>query len=243
MELIVEKDNVALNEAAAKLVKETAERKPEASMVLAMGNTPMGTYKRLAEMKKAGQFDPARLNIFQLDGYLGITSEDPRSLERWLRKSVLEPWEISDHQVVFLKEDGENPEQICRDYVEKVTAAGGFDLAVLGLGPNGHLGFNEPPSVPDLPTRVVPLTPESIESNAGYWGDPEKVPRMSITAGMDILLQSRRVLLLASGEHKRDILYQTVKGPVTDQVPASFLQQHPNVTVIADQAAWPGEVV
>lgn len=243
MELIVEKDYKALNVAAAQFVKATSDRKPDASMVLAMGNTPMGTYERLTGMKKESQFHPGELKIFQLDGYLGIPSDDPRSLEGWLRKSVLNPWGIPDDHVVFLKENGDDPEQVCREYTEKVSESGGFDLAVLGLGPNGHLGFNEPPSHPDLPTRVVPLTPESIQSNAGYWGDPAKVPRMSVTAGMDILLQSRRILLLASGEHKREILYKTVKGPVTEQVPASFLQSHPDVTVIADKAAWPDEVV
>ena len=133
--------------------------------------------------------------------------------------------------------DAPDPEGACRAYDRALQAAGGFDLAVLGLGPNGHLGFNEPPCGREAPTRVVSLTPQSVESNARYWGGPEQVPRRALTAGMAVLLTARRILLLAAGESKADILRRTLEGPINPDVPASYLQTVPGVTVIADRAA------
>ncbi len=113
---------------------------------------------------------------------------------------------------------------------------GGLDLAVLGLGPNGHLGFNEPPSLPDAPTRTLALTPASLESNRAYWGELA-VPEGAITAGMDVILAARQTLLLVGGTHKRAVLHAALEGPETPEVPASFLRRTA-LTVIADEAAW-----
>jgi glucosamine-6-phosphate deaminase len=239
MHVTVVKDYDEMSIAAAKLAKQIIDDKPNAAVVLAVGNTPMGMYRELTKMKQIGELDTSRLRIFQLDGYLGISKDDPRSLEGWLRRSVLIPWEIPDEHVVALAEDSDDPEEVCREYDQKVQEAGGFDLAVLGLGPNGHLGFNEPPSSPDSPTRVVPLTKASIRSNANYWGSEDHVPKKSITAGMKQLLNARQIILLVSGKNKREILRKTIQGPETDDVPSSHLQLHPNVTIIADKAAWP----
>ncbi len=114
---------------------------------------------------------------------------------------------------------------VCREYDAAVAAAGGFELAILGLGPNGHLGFNEPPIERDAPTRLVPLTPESIRSNARYWGDEDDVPREALTCGLASILAARQVLLVVSGPHKREILRRTLTAPPTADVPASWLQQ------------------
>jgi len=130
------------------------------------------------------------------------------------------------------------PEAACRAYEEEVRAAGGYDLAVLGLGANGHLGFNEPPVNPHSPTRVVALRKETVESNASYWGGCARVPRRAVTAGMDVLLAARQILLLVSGTRKRGVLRRTIEGPIAPALPASYLRRAPNVTVIADEAAW-----
>ena len=119
-------------------------------------------------------------------------------------------------------------------------ARSGVDLAVLGLGPNGHLGFNEPPSGRDAPTRVVELAPESIRSNARYWGSEDDVPRRAVTAGMSVLMAARTVILVVAGASKRAILREVLEGPVTERVPASFLQRHPRAVVLADRAALDG---
>lgn len=241
MQLIVVDDYETLSKAAARWLANIVGEKNDASMVLAMGNTPMGMYEELAALREEGAVDFSRIQVFQLDGYLGIERDDPRSLEGWLRRSVVEPWKLREDQLVLLDENSRHPEETAQEYDGKVRAAGGYDAAVLGLGPNGHLGFNEPPSRADSPTRAVTLTEMSLHSNAAYWGGLDRVPRESMTAGMDVLLESKRILLLASGSGKRDILWRTLRGEIRDNVPSSFLQTHSDVTIIADKAAWPRE--
>lgn len=237
MELLIVEDYADLNRVAAERMAAIVVAKPDASMVLATGNTPMGAYAELARLRVAGRFDTSRIRPFQLDAYLGIALDDDRSLYGWLKKSFLDPLEIAQSRVVMLPDDTIDPAGACAAYDAAVAAIGGFDLSVLGLGPNGHLGFNEPPSPADAPTRRITLTEASLDSNAGYWGGRDRVPREAITCGMRQLLAARQTLLLVSGAHKRGILRATLHGPMTPDVPASLLRLAPNVTVIADRAA------
>lgn len=238
MELIVVDDYEALSRAAADRLSQAMREQPEAAIVAATGNTPMGMYIELAQYRSRGLIDTSRLRVFQLDAYLGLAPDDHRALFSWTRRSFIEPLGIAEAHVVRLAGNSPDPWEACRRYEAAVWEAGGFDISILGLGPNGHLGFNEPPSLPDAPTRVVDLTPESIISNARYWGGEEQVPRQALTCGMDLLLAARRTLLLVSGTHKHQILRRAIEGPQTPDVPASYLQSIPNVTVLADQAAW-----
>ncbi|CAA9538051.1 MAG: Glucosamine-6-phosphate deaminase [uncultured Thermomicrobiales bacterium] len=237
MRLIVADDYAALSRAAADVLAATIAAEPTAAILAATGNTPMGAYEDLAARRRRGEIDASRLRVFQLDEYLGLPVDDPRSLFGWTRRSFVEPLGVPDTNVVRLPGDAADPAAACRAYEAAVAAGGGIDLAVLGLGPNGHLGFNEPPAAADAPTRVVDLTPESIVSNGAYWGGSDRVPRRALTAGMTVVLASRRVLLLVSGEHKREILRRTLEGPVTPAVPASYLRRAADVTVITDRAA------
>ena len=234
-------DYDALSRAGAERVASYLRAKPDASVVVATGNTPLGLYRELADMRARGEWDSSRLRAFQLDAYLGLAPDDPRALYRWMKEAFLDPLEILEAQVVRLPGDAPDPHAACRAYDEAVARAGGFDLAILGLGPNGHLGFNEPPSDENTPTRVVALTEASVTSNASYWGGRDRVPREAITAGMNVLLGAKKILLLVSGGHKHDILRRTLQGPVTPEVPASYLQTAEDVTVLADRAAWHGE--
>jgi len=238
--LIIVDDYEALSHAGADWLAEGFTAKPDATIVVATGDTPMGVYGELVERRSRGLVDTSRLCVFQLDAYLGLAPNDRRALFGWTRRSFIDPLGIPEANVVRLAGDAPNPWGACRAYDAAARKIGGFDISILGLGPNGHLGFNEPPSSPDAPTRVVNLTLESIMSNARYWGGKEQVPRQALTCGMDLLLAARRTLLVVSGVHKHQILHRAVEGPQTPEVPASYLQFASNVTVLADRAAWDG---
>ena len=240
MELVIADDYDALSRAGADWLIEATREQPDAAIVAATGNTPMGMYIELAQYRSRGLVDTSRLRVFQLDAYLGLAPDDPRALFSWTRRSFIKPLGIAEENVVRLAGDAPDPWEACRRYEATVREVGGFDLSILGLGPNGHLGFNEPPSPPDAPTRVVDLTPESIVSNGRYWGGEEQVPRQALTCGMDLLLKARRTLLLVSGMHKHQIVHRAVEGPQTPDVPASYLQSASHVTVLVDREAWYG---
>jgi glucosamine-6-phosphate deaminase len=239
MELNVVADYDALSRLAADRIAETIAATPTANLVVATGETPVGTYRQLAERVRRMGIATGRLRVFQLDEYLGLDPEDRRSLFGWMERAFLTPLGIPPGNVVRLDPTAPDLVAACRAYDEAVREAGGIDLAILGLGPNGHIGFNEPPAAADAPTRIVDLTPESVASNARYWGGAEQVPRRALTAGMAPVLAARRIVLLVSGTHKREILRMTVRGPVTPEVPASYLQRAAGVTIVADEAAWP----
>lgn len=224
--LSLQPDSQHLAQAAADFIAEQVQAKPDLSILVATGNTPMPTYRELARRVQAGEADFSRVRAVQLDDYLGVPQSDPRSLWSWMERSFVTPLGI--RHTVRLTQPAE--------FEAAIERLGGLDLAVLGLGPNGHLGFNEPPSFLDAPTRTLDLTPASLESNAAYW-DGLPVPSGAITAGMNVILSARRSLLLVSGAHKRSILRRTLEGPQTPEVPASFLRRTA-LTVIADEAAW-----
>lgn len=238
--LIIVEDYEALSRAGAGWLIEAIHEEPDAAIVAATGNTPMGMYIELAQRHLRGLVDTSRLRVFQLDAYLGLAPDDRRALFSWTRRSFIEPLGIAAENVVRLAGDAHDPWEACRRYEAAVCEVGGFDISILGLGPNGHIGFNEPPSPDSAPTRVVSLTQESIVSNALYWGGVDQVPRQALTCGMDLLLAARQTLLLVSGAHKHQILRRVIEGPQTPDVPASYLQSASNVTVLADRAAWHG---
>jgi glucosamine-6-phosphate deaminase len=236
---VVTRDYAALSEAAAAAIAAVVARRPDALLLLATGDTPMGAYTLLAERRARGELDTSQLRVAQLDEYAGLARDDRRSLHGWMERSFLTPLGIPEERTIRL--DASLPAtRACREYDAAVAAAGGFELAILGLGPNGHLGFNEPPVGPDAPTRLVPLTVASIVSNARYWGDESDVPADALTCGMASLLAARQILLLVSGPHKREILSRTLDEAPTREVPASWLQEaHGDVVVLADRAARP----
>jgi glucosamine-6-phosphate deaminase len=210
----------------------------DATLMAALGATALPIYAALADTPRRGALDTSRLRLVQLDEYAGIATDDPRTLIGWLRRDVAGPLGIAEERIIRL--DGSEPDAVAasRRYDDAVAAAGGVDVAILGLGPNGHLGFNEPPSGPDAATRCVPLSAASLESNARYWPELGS-PSAALTAGMTTILAARRVLLVVTGTRKRDILRATVDGPITPDVPASLLRRHPAATLLADTDAWP----
>lgn len=241
MRLIVAEDYDGLSREGADLVASVIFSIPDATAVLATGETPVGLYRELQSRRKDGTIDLSRLRVFQLDEYLGLDPKDPRLLYDWMKQEFIGPLGVPEANVMRLSSDPSDPEDTCREYEAAISSAGGFDLAILGLGPNGHLGFNEPPTAPDSPTRIVNLSGESIESNARYWGGYEQVPRRALTVGMKQLLAAKHIFLIVSGRRKHDVVHQLVNGPVTPNLPASYLQAKTNVTILVDRAAWQPE--
>lgn len=233
-----EADEVARGAAAD--VAETVRRKPGAAVLFAVGESPVALYAELAERRRVGELDTTRMRAVQLDEYVGVAPADEHSFFNWLERDVLGPLAIPAERTIGLRGDVTNFEAECERYELAVRDAGGIDLAILGLGTNGHLGFNEPPSAPDSPTRVVDLSDASIDANARYWGARWRVPTRAITAGMRVLLAARETILVVTGEHKRAILHAMFEGPVTPDVPALYLRSIDRVRLYTDRAAWQG---
>ena len=234
VEVLPDADAVAL--AAADHIAAQVRANPHLTVLVATGSTPMATYAELVRRVQAGTLDLSGVRAVQLDEYLGLDSlrlgpDDPRSLWGWMERSFVTPLKITRTIRFGHRTD---PERTCARYDEAVQASGGIDLALLGLGLNGHLGFNEPPSPADAPTRWVSLTPASLESNRAYW-DAE-VPTHALTAGMAMILAARSTLLLVTGASKRAALQRLLSGPPGPDFPASLLGG-PEVTILTDQAA------
>jgi glucosamine-6-phosphate deaminase len=239
--ILVVDDAVALARPGTDVVAAALAATPAASVVVATGTTPVGLYEELAVRRRAGVVDTGAITAIQLDEYLGLEPDDRRTLSGWMRRAFLEPLAIEDARVLRLPLDGDLVAG-CAAFDRTLEARGGIDLAILGLGQNGHLGFNEPPTDRWAPTRTVRLTDVTIEANARYWGEVADVPTRAVTIGLGPLLSARAILLVVSGVAKHAIVHAALEGPVGPEVPASFLRESgADVTVVLDRAAWEGE--
>lgn len=232
----VYRDQEALARAAADLVAEALATRPTAALVFPTGATPRPLFRELVARARRGEVRFDRCRIFCLDDYYPLPPDDPRSCFHELRTALLDPLGIQPGQVHRLPPPGETIAAACAAYEAAIVAAGGIDLAVLGLGLNGHLGFNEPGSTVDSRTRVVALQPDTVRRNAQRVGGT-LLPDHGITMGIATLLEARKLLLLVTGEEKAGILARALREPVGPAVPASFLRLAADATVLADLAA------
>jgi glucosamine-6-phosphate deaminase len=231
-------DAAGLSRAGADLVTRLVHADGPVTVVPATGETPVGMYAELAARRARGDLDTSGVSVVQLDEYLGLAPDDRRALFGWMDRAVLEPLAIDPGRVERLPTDGDL-EVACAALDRSLVARGGIDVAILGLGVNGHLGFNEPPSDAASVTRTVELTPATIAANARYWGAERDVPTSAVTLGLRPLLDARAIVMLVSGASKREIVHRALEGPVREDVPASFVRQaRGTVTVIVDRAAW-----
>ena len=232
-----------LDDVGAEIISDwLAVARPAPTFLAALGTSALGIYKGLGDRRVAGGFDTSTVRLIQLDEYVGVPDDDVRSLFGWLERDVATPLGVPPEHVLRIDGMVADPDAEARRVARAIDDAGGIDVAVLGLGPNGHLGFNEPPSSATAPSRVVDLSAESIDSNARYWGSPDRVPRRAITVGMDLVLAAQRSLLVVKGEAKRSILRALVDGPARDELPASHLRQLARATLLADTDAWPADI-
>lgn len=237
MELIITDTYNELSREAARIAVEFMIDNPTTPTIIPTGNTPLGLYRELIEKHRMGEIDLTNYCYVQLDEYAGIKNTDNRNLYRWMRQVFLDPIGIEELQAIHF--DSEAKDAVVEsEFIEStIEQIGGIGLCVLGLGPNGHLGFNEPGSAFDSRTRLVDLTPESIESNTRYWGKPELVPKQAYTLGMVTLKLASKTILLVSSKKKAGILARVLEGPISPEVPATMLRKMKNVTVIADRDA------
>jgi glucosamine-6-phosphate deaminase len=236
MEVIIVPDAAAGGELIAEAIDALIVRKPDALLGVATGSTPLPIYRALAARVRAG-LDVARLRVCQLDEYVGLPAGHPESYRSVLHREVLEPLGLGLER--FLGPDGSSADipAACAEYDASLAAAGRVDLQILGIGTDGHIGFNEPCSSLASRTRIKTLTPQTREDNARFFASLDEVPHHVITQGIGTILEARHLVLLATGAGKAEAVAATVEGPVAAVVPASALQLHPHATVVVDEAA------
>jgi glucosamine-6-phosphate deaminase len=230
-------DYAEMSRAAANVVAETIARNPRVAISVPTGGTPVGMFDELIARVKSGALSFAETDIFCLDEYVGATPDDSNSLTGWLKKAFLDHIDIPAARIHMLPSTADDLAAAADQYEAEIASAGGLELAVLGLGPNGHIAYNEPGSARDSRTHVLTLTPESMAQAAGYF-DGRAVRTEAMTVGVATILEARNIVLIVSGESKADMLHRTLRETPTSDVPASFLQlaKHP-VLVITDEAA------
>lgn len=209
---------------AAGIVARHIAEHPGTAITLPTGETPRGMYEALTGMIRGGELDFGTIEFFCLDDYLGKGINDETSLTAWLDKAFLTPAGVHGPNIHFVPTLADDPDAAAKAYEASIEALGGFQLAVLGLGPNGHIGFNEPGASIDSRTRVVDLTDESRTQNAAYYDSDQAIPDKAMTIGIGTLLNSPRIVLIVCGSSKAGILRDALQGPVTAEVPGSYLQ-------------------
>jgi glucosamine-6-phosphate deaminase len=205
---------------------------------LPTGRTPVLLYRELALLHMEGRIDFSRVTTFNLDEFLGIPPSDPGSYRTFMQRHLFSRVNISTERVHFLNGGATDPEEECARYERAIAEAGGIDLQILGIGTNGHIGFNEPARELQSHTHRVTLKPETRRSNAAlFGGDAEKVPAEALSMGMATILGARAIVLLATGKSKASCVERVINGPITTELPASFLQLHTNAELMLDEAA------
>jgi glucosamine-6-phosphate deaminase len=235
--LVVVKNADEMSAMAAETVAEVLTVRPNAPVSLPTGSTPVGMFEKLIAASRSGALDLTRFQLFCLDEYLGVTPDNPNTLTSWLTRTLIEPAGIPMEHVHTLPVDAVDPDIAAKRYDRSIGEAGNLALAVLGIGNNGHIAYNEPGSDADSRTRVVNLTQESIDQAAGYF-DGASVPTKAMTVGVGTLLESDRIVLIAHGAGKSEIIRRALREPMSSDVPASWLRLVPEqVTIILDEPA------
>lgn len=237
MRIYKAKDYEEMSRKAAGIVSAQIIMKPECVLGLATGSTPVGLYKQLIEWYRNGDLDFSGVRTVNLDEYKGISRENDHSYYYFMHQNLFDHVNIPAGNTHL--PDGMEPdsEKECRRYEELIQSMGSVDLQLLGIGHNGHIGFNEPADAFDKLVHCVNLTQSTIEANKRFFASAEEVPRQAYTMGIQTIMRSKKILIIANGEGKADIVRDAFFGPITPMVPASVLQLHNDVTLVADEAA------
>ena len=238
MKIIRATDYYDMSRKAANIISAQVIMKPNCVLGLATGGTPVGTYKQLVEWYNKGDLDFSEVTTVNLDEYRGLPREHPESYWSFMHKNLFDLVNIRPEAIHL--PDGTNMDSAaeCAHYDEIIRQLGGVDLQLLGIGHDGHIGFNEPGAAFELGTHCVSLTEKTIEANKRFFdGDVNQVPKQAYTMGIKTIMQARKVLMVANGAGKADIVKKAFFGPVTPEVPASILQMHPDFTLVLDAEA------
>lgn len=238
MNVIIAKNYDELSRQAAQLVAQKIKNNPKLVLGLATGSTPVGLYQGLIELFKQKKIDFQKITTFNLDEYVGLAPDHPQSYHFFMQKNLFDHVNVPKERVFIPNGQAPDLEKECISYEQNIQKQGGIDIQILGIGRDGHIGFNEPGSSIDSRTRVVSLDVMTVNDNARFFQqDISLVPKQAVTMGIATILAAKECLLLANGAHKADIILQTLYGPITESIPASFLQKHENLTVILDKEA------
>ncbi len=236
MTIVKAKDYTDLSRKAANIISAQIIMKPACVLGLATGSSPEGTYKQLIDWYQKGDLDFSQVTTVNLDEYRGLPPEHEQSYRYFMNKHLFDNVNI-DKSRTFVPDGLADPVEGCKKYEEIIKSTGGIDLQLLGIGVNGHIGFNEPDVFFESETHCVDLTENTIEANRRFFNSKDEVPKQAYTVGLRTIMHAKRILVIASGENKADAVYNAVYGKITPEVPASILQLHNDVIIIADEAA------
>ena len=236
-EVIIVRDQSEAGRVAAAIFAQQIIANPATVLGLATGSTPLTTYSALAKEVREHSIDVSRVGGFALDEYLGVPPEHPESYRSVIAREVVEPLGLTPEQVFTPRGTGPDIARAGAEYEAMITDAGGIDIQILGIGSNGHVGFNEPGSSLASITRIKALAEQTRRDNARFFGSLEEVPTHCITQGLGTILRAGQLVLLAFGSNKAQAVAAALEGPVSSAVPGSVIQQHPRATVIIDEDA------
>ena len=222
---------------AANIISAQMILKPESVLGLATGSSPIGTYKQLINWYKKGDLDFSQIHSINLDEYKGLDASNSESYAYFMRHNLFDHVNIKPENTYIPNGMEEDVDKECTRYNSIIHQLGGIDLQLLGIGNNGHIGFNEPSDTFAKETHCVELTKTTIQANARFFDSIDEVPTHAYTTGIKNIMEAKHILLIANGAGKADALYQSLFGPITPQVPASILQLHDDVSIVADEAA------
>ncbi|MBQ6863383.1 MAG: glucosamine-6-phosphate deaminase [Clostridia bacterium] len=236
MEIRIFEDAASLGLAAADIFAQTIKNKPSCVLGLATGASPIPTYNRLVELCNAKEISFADVKTFNLDEYCDLPKDDKNSYYTFMHENLFNLVDIKEENVNILDGNAADAEKEAADFDAAIKAAGGIDVQLLGIGNNGHIGFNEPADAFTTGTFKVKLTESTLQANSRYF-DENPMPHYALTMGVGSIMDAKKIVLIATGPAKAQAIFNTVKGEVTPQVPASILQQHPDCVLLLDKAA------
>lgn len=237
MKLIVAKNYEEMSKLAAEFMAEEVKKKPEIILGLATGGTPVGMYKELIRMCDNKEVDFSKATTVNLDEYIGLSGEHNQSYRYFMNSNLFNHINIDKAKTFVPNGQALNVEAECKSYDARIRELGGIDLQLLGLGSNGHVAFNEPDTFLTVGSHETKLTQSTIEANARFFDSMDEVPKTAITMGLGGIMQAKKILVIANGEGKADVVEKLMNGKITTEVPASMLQMHRDVTIIVDEAA------